>query len=174
MALIPNFQTLYSDARAFLEGDPTYAFTDFSAGSFLDAFCALAAIEVQALMRWTRARFLGSFVSSAEGDDLDFVVFDRYGLTRLPEELGDDAAFRARVLVFVANLARATRGALTYYAETVEGVASATVVEDFETGIATIRLTLDAGADAETTTALVRAGLDGWRSAGRPVNVEVI
>lgn len=172
MALIPNFQTLYDDARAFLEGNPVYDFSDFSAGSYLDAFCALGAIEVQALMRWARARFLGAFISTAEGSDLDFVAFDRYEAIREPGE--SDDAFRARLLVLASNLARATVPALVYYAETVAGVAAATVREDFETGITTISLTLDAGANADTVASAVRAGLLGWRSAGRPVNVEVV
>lgn len=172
MALIPNFQQLYDDARAFLEGNPVYGFADFSAGSYLDAFCALAAIEVQALMRWSRARFLGAFVSTAEGSDLDFVALDRYGLTREPGESDED--FRRRISVYVSNLARATSEALVYYAETIPGVAAAVVVEDFETGISTIQLTLDAGANADTVASAVRSGLSSWRAAGRPVAVEVL
>lgn len=171
MALIPNFQTLYDDARAFLEGNPTYDFVDFSAGSFLDAFCALGAIEVQALMRWARQRFLGAFVSTSEGSDLDFVALDRYGLTRLPGESDED--FRARIALYVSNLARATSEALVYYAESISGVDAATVEENFETGISTIRLTLVAGANADTVASAVRSGLKSWRAAGRPVNVEV-
>lgn len=171
MALIPTFQTLYSDAKTFLEGNTTYQFADFSPGSWLDAITALAAIEALAVMRWTQRRFLAAFISTAEGADLDYVVFDRYGITREPG--ASDEEFRAAVYALIVNLARATPAALVYYAETIAGVASAVVEEDFETGIVTIVITLDAGADGDTTRAAVSAGLSAWRAAGRRVNVEV-
>lgn len=172
MALLPTFQSLYDDAKAYLVGNPTYEFADFSAGSWLDALTALGAIEALAVMRWAQRRFLSAFISTAEEEELDFLILDRYGLPRLPGE--SDADYRARAYLYVLNLARATPAALVYYAESVAGVASAVVSEDFETGIPTISITPEVGGNADLIRSAVFSGLSGWRAAGRPVNVEVL
>lgn len=171
MATIPRFQELYDEGQATLEADPTYQFLDFTPGSWLDAFCAVAAAEAQAVIRWSSRRFLACFVSSAEKSDLDFLAFDRYRLVRVTDE--SDADFRARIYGWVDNLARATPAALKYYAEGVEGVAAAAVSEDLTAGITTIEIVIVDGAVSSTVIEAVKDGLSAVRAAGRFVNVEL-
>lgn len=169
---LPRFKDLYNAARDLLDADPDYQFNDFSAGSWLDSFAAVVAAECAAVARYARRRFLSAFIASAEGAELDYLVYDRYRMTRKSGE--SDAELIERVYREVDNLAKATPAALRVYAEGIEGVSSALVSEDLLTGITTIALSLEAGAVEATVIADVQAGLDGVRAAGRWVNVEAV
>ena len=169
MPTLPTFQDLYDTGRAELEGDPVYQFLDWTAGSWGDAFTMIVAACAQTVLRYTNARFLTAFISTATGADLDYLALDRYGVARNPGESDED--YRTRILLEVQNLARATVPALLAFALADADVIGATVTEDLEHGITTITVTLASGAVSATVLDRLRAELPSWKAAGTTVAI---
>ena len=168
---LPTPQDLYDEAVDELEGDDSTSLV-VSPGSWLDALAQAGAIVGAALARRLGRAFGAAFIQGARTDEeLDYVVLDRLGLTRLPgEEL---EAFRARALAWVGQLDRGTPAALARYVETVGAdVAAYEVREDFVSGHTTIVVELAAAvADPDALLVQMRSGLSAWRAHGRPVSI---
>lgn len=169
---LATFQQLYDEFKAEVLAAPADRLNDFSPGSFLDAFAAVAATASQGIQRWMLRQVMRAFVSDAMGGDLDYVVVDRYGseISRRPDE--SDTDYRLRVDAWLDALGRGTPLALRIYAESLEAVLSAAVTENVQTGQTTVTAVFD---DTQATDDAVRdafiAGLDGWRAAGDAVNL---
>jgi len=176
---LPSFQDLYDEFEAEVTSDPDTELSDFSAGSRLDAYAGVAASAGQAIMRWIARQTRRVFISTAEGDDLDFAVADRYGsddqfLIRRADEL--DGNYRDRVLEYAQNLGRGTVPALEFYLRNVRtdiDSASVEVTEDLTTGILTLAATANAGESANDITSSIVAELPEWRPAAHGWNVQI-
>lgn len=174
---LPNFQQLYDEAQDAVTSDPALVYDDFTPGSWLDSFAAVAAMSGLSIVRWINREARRFFRSTASGTDLDDAVADIIGtaLTREPGE--SDDAFNARVDDYLARgLGRATPDALDYLLNSgiVTGLASGTVEEDFSTGQTTLSITLEDGAVEADVRAALAAVLPAWRKLNGYVVVEVV
>lgn len=83
MALsIPTFADIYALGKAAIQAiNPSL--TDFGRGSVLDALTGGTGVLADQVLRYAAHRFNALFLDQASGADLDALVLDRYGLTRL-------------------------------------------------------------------------------------------
>lgn len=174
MPTIPTEQELYDEMKAAVSGDPDTNLTDYSPGSVLDVMSGTVATAARSIMRWILRSTRVAFVSTAEGDDLEYVILDRIDLAKDAGE--SDEEYRARYYGYIEALGRGTEVAWRYFIENiVEGVDSLTyeLEEDLDTGIVTITI---APLDGYTESG-IKAEADNekvdWRVYGGPaVNVE--
>lgn len=174
MADLATFQQLYDEFKAEVLAAPAQRLNDFSPGSFLDAFAAVAATASQGIQRWMLRQMSRAFVSDATGGDLDYVVVDRYG-AELARRAGEsDHDYRLRVDAWIEALGRGTPSALRVYAESLEAVLGATVVENVYAGQTTVEAIFDdtRASEDEVRDAFI-AGLDSWRAAGDAVTLKL-
>lgn len=83
MPELPTFDELYAHAQAECQSRNT-ALTDFNDGSDLDALTGSGAILADEAIGVLLDLFGAQFIDTAEGDDLDALASDRFGLTRNP------------------------------------------------------------------------------------------
>lgn len=170
---LPTFQELYDEGKAQITGAVEHVATDFSAGSMLDAFTGVGAALGRAVIRRIGRHVQSMFVATATGDDLTYLVRDRYGLERKPGETDDE--LKARVSAYLKSLARGTVPALRYWILNYDGRASAlTVREDFSSGATTLTITAKPGVVPADLQVELRADLIAWRNPSSIVNVNVI
>ncbi len=78
---IPTFDDLYNAGKAeTISRNPSL--TDWNAGSNLDALTGAGAMQADEVIRIAIDLFMAHFVDTAEGDQLDTLALDRFGLTR--------------------------------------------------------------------------------------------
>lgn len=126
---IPTFDELYSAVREEIESRNP-GLTDWYEGSNLDALTGAASIAADEVIRIVLSLFRAQFVDTAEGDDLDALALDRFGLVR--------------------NEAVASRGTLTFTRGTSTGtitIPAGTVVEGTGTDGETVQVATSAAAD---------------------------
>lgn len=181
MPTIPTHEDLWETFRASVEDDPETRLNDFTEGSVLDAFAGVSAAAARGIMRWVSRQMRRKFLSTAEGDDYEYVAVDYYGeqLQRRDDEtLGE---YQSRIEEYQRNgLRRATVDALLYYAAEIEGVNEVDANESVVTGVTTVEIAYDGDETDEAT--VLDAFLGGhsslgdlleWRAAGGPVEVEL-
>ncbi|MEQ1494507.1 MAG: baseplate J/gp47 family protein [Novosphingobium sp.] len=81
MAVLPTFDELYSAARAEIQARRP-DLTDFSEGSVLDSMAGAAAVLADEVIRVSVEQFAELFFDTAEGDALDRLALDRFGIVR--------------------------------------------------------------------------------------------
>lgn len=171
---LPSHQDLYDEAKAEVLGSNRTKLNDFQSGSMLDAIVGVVATLARGVMRWIARQMRRTFISTAADGDLEFVAVDMFGedVVRKQGESFED--YKDRVERYRDNaLARGTPGALRWYASDIDGVTAVTVDEEWRTGITTVEAIFDPDeTDAQTVTDAFYDGLDAWRTAGGPVNLE--
>jgi uncharacterized phage protein gp47/JayE len=81
MPTLPTFADLYASARSEIQARNP-ALTDFTEGSVLDALTGSAAVLADEVIRIGLDLFAAHFVDTAEGEALDELAQDRFGLSR--------------------------------------------------------------------------------------------
>lgn len=169
---LPNFQQLYDEGKAQIEGNPEHQATDFSDGSNLDAYAGTAAAIGRGVVRLIAREVKGYFVSSSTGEKLQRVARDRYGLEQQDGE--SDDAFKLRIADYLDSLARGTAPALRHFVLEHDGRADGLeLTEHISSGVTTLNVTPAADVDPATLQDELRAELDEWRLPSALVNINV-
>jgi len=174
VAEIPTFSDLYSTLEAQVKGDPSTDLNDFTNGSALDTLAGVAATAGREVIRWALREFLDTFLQSATGDALDYLVDDLFGEDGPNRDAGEsDESFRDRAYSYLKSSIRGTPDAVRRWILTVDGRADAVeLVEDDATGITDAYITPGEGvSDVESYLDELKADVDDWRALGGPLNI---
>jgi len=174
---LPNFQDLYDEFEAATKGSNSSRLNDFSEGSFLDAFAALAATAARSIDRWILKQIQRSFLQTADEGDLETVAVDYYG-DELQRRDGESfEAYRTRVLEYRDNgLARGTVPALRYYGQEIDGVQFVDIEElpKLDMGALKVKVYFDPDETSESEVREAwKADLDAWRAVTTPIYLQV-
>lgn len=167
---MPDFPTqseLEDAAEAQVLQSQLTKLNDFRTGSLLDAFRGALIGVAENIAWWISVQMRDAFVSTSEGDELEFVAVDRYGpdLRREPGE--SDEELEDRVDGYVQNgIRRGSVSALEYYTSQTEGVVDVQGVDLSSSGGAVV-VNATYNADAYTESEVRDRWLDDiddWRS----------
>lgn len=171
----PSFNSLYTDAKSTITSDPDLQVNDYSDGSWLDAFTAVAVSSAQAVVRYGNKQLGRFYRNTAKDADLDNYIADHFGdeIVREDGESNDD--LNARLDDYIRNgLTRGTLPALQWMLENrIEGIAdgSASVEQDTLSGLISLNFTAEEGTTVSEINARILAIYLEWAPGSRGVNL---
>lgn len=147
MPTLPTFDDVYEIGKAEIQSrNPDL--TDFSEGSDLDAVTGGGAMLADEVIRVLIALFAEQFIDTAEGDALDALALDRFGLTRKPASAAVGSVTLERVDSSIPDIVTIAAG--TTVSGKVDGV-TLSFTTDVEVEIGSADTTVDADATCTTT-----------------------